>query len=122
MLKEYTCIICPNGCDIEVTFSGDDIENIQGALCEKGADYVNQEIKSPMRTIQTSVLVKNGQLPITSVTTTKPIPKDMIFDIVAEIKRHMVTAPVFIGQVVIKNVLNTGSDVVVTKDIQRQCG
>lgn len=117
MIKEYTCINCPVGCEVEVTLYIDEIVSIEGANCKKGIEYVTQEIKSPMRTIQTSILVEGGELPITSVTTSIAIPKDMIFDIVREIKKIKVTAPVKSRQVVIENVLNTKANIIVTKQV-----
>ena len=31
MKKLYTCIVCPNGCEIEVDLEGNNINNIEGA-------------------------------------------------------------------------------------------
>ena len=60
-----------------------------------------------------------GELPLASVRLTRPIPKDRIFDVMAEINRQTLTAPVHIGDVVIADVLGLGSDVIVTKHIDR---
>ena len=35
MKKIFTCIICPNGCEIEVELKNDIIDNIEGATCKK---------------------------------------------------------------------------------------
>lgn len=123
MLREFTCIICPNGCeitaDIEKKADGSlDIKSIEGATCPKGEAYVKQELTNPMRNIATSVLVKGGVLPLVSVRLTSPIPKERIFDAMAEIRRHTLTAPVKTGDVVVKGLLGYDSDVIVTKDIE----
>lgn len=117
MIQEYTCIICPNGCEIEATIDGKTILEIEGATCSKGKEYVQQELINPQRNIATSVLVEGGSLPLASVRLTKPIPKNRIFDVMKEIKKVKLVAPVKANQVVIENVLNLYSDVIVTKNV-----
>lgn len=119
MIKKYTCTICPNGCEIEAYIEGTTIFKIDGATCSKGKEYVKQEIVNPQRNIATSVYVDGGDLPLASVRLSKAIPKDRIFDVMNEIKKVKLTAPVKMKQVVIENVLNLGSDVIATKIIDR---
>lgn len=115
MLKEYTCIICPNGCSITAdTESG---EILTGGDCQLGQEYVQQEITNPQRNIASSILLEGGILPLASVRLSGPIPKDKIFDVMAVIKKARLTAPVAIGQVAIKNILGLNSDVIVTKNV-----
>ena len=116
MLKTYTCIICPNGCDLIATVEKGTIL-VSGNLCAKGEAYVRQELTEPKRTITSLILVEGGQLPLASVRLTTPIPKERIFDVMREIKKISVKAPVSIGDVIIRNVLGLGSDVVSTKDV-----
>ena len=118
MLRKFTCIMCPQGCDINVEIEKDTaIISIEGNRCPKGQEYVTQEIVNPMRNIATSVLVKDGELPLASVRLTKMIPKNRIFDVMAEIKKVQVTAPVEEGQIVLYDVLGLGSDVMITKTV-----
>ena len=117
MKREFVCIMCPQGCRIEAEWSGGKIESITGNTCPKGMDYVTRELVNPMRNIATSVLVENGELALAGVRLTNPIPKSRIFDVVAEIKKIRIQAPVHIGQVVVADVLGLGSDVVVTKNV-----
>ncbi len=120
MLKEYTCIACPRGCDIEVDI-GDgaiaSIISIEGATCPKGRKFVEQELTDPQRNIATSVLVLGGTGPLASVRLTGPIPKAMIFPVLDEIGKVILTAPVSMGQIAIVDVLGLGVDVVVTKHV-----
>jgi CxxC motif-containing protein len=118
MLKEYTCIACPRGCDIEAVIEGGDIVSVEGATCEKGRKYVEQELTDPYRNVATSVLVRNGNSPLASVRLTKPVPKARIFAVLGEIGKATLTAPVAMGQIVVRNVLGLGSDVIATKHIQ----
>ena len=118
MLREYTCIICPNGCDIEADIDGDEILSVTGAMCKRGMEYVRQELTDPRRTIATSVPVDDGELPLVSVRLTRPIPKNMIFQAMDEIRKLRVKAPVKAGTILVADILGTGSDVVVTKNVE----
>lgn len=117
MLKNYTCIICPNGCDISLEIKDGKILLMNGATCKRGQEYVEQELTNPHRNIATSILLEGGVLPLVSVRLSRPIPKEKIFDVMAVIKRTCLTAPVYAGQVAIANVLELGSDVIVTKNV-----
>lgn len=117
MLREFTCIMCPQGCDISVELDGATITGIAGNKCAKGEAYVTQEIENPMRNIATSVLIDGGELPLASVRLSGAIPKDRIFDVMAEIRRVELPAPVHEGDVVIRDALGLGADVIITKDV-----
>lgn len=124
MLKTFTCIICPNGCEIEAELddTGKKLLSLSGNLCPRGEGYVKQELTAPKRTIATSVLLENGALPLASVRLTEPIPKERIFDVMAQIRTLRLTAPVRVGQVVSANILGLGSDLIVTKNIPTGAG
>jgi CxxC motif-containing protein len=117
MRKEYTCILCPTGCDIEAEIEGANILSMDGAACDKGKEYVEQEILDPQRNIATSVLVDNGNIPLVSVRLTGSIPKARIFDVINEIKKIRLTAPVNMNQVLINNVLGLNCDVIATRNV-----
>lgn len=118
MIKEFTCIICPNGCEIEADIHEDGaIAAIHGAACPRGEAYVKQELTDPRRTIASSVIVKHGELPLVSVRLNRPVPKNRIFDVMEEIRKVTLEAPVHTGDVAIQNVLGLNSDVIVTKDV-----
>ncbi len=123
MLREFTCIMCPQGCDIQVELD-DTVEgapkilSVEGNRCPKGEAYVTQEIENPMRNIATSVLIDGGELPLASVRLSGMIPKDRIFDVMGEIRKVELPAPVHEGDVVIPDVLGLGVDVIVTKDVE----
>jgi CxxC motif-containing protein len=120
MLKEFTCITCPRGCDIEADVEGDVLLSAGGAGCPKGLAFVRQELSDPRRNVASSVLVLNGVGPLASVRLTKPIPKERIADLLAEIRAVTLTAPVSMGQTVIRDVLGLGSDVIATPDVPEE--
>ncbi|HZW49995.1 MAG TPA: DUF1667 domain-containing protein [Bacillota bacterium] len=120
MRKCLTCILCPSGCEIETEQEGKQVISIVGNLCPKGKEYAEQELMAPMRSIASLVKLNGGELPLVSVRLSKPIPKERLMDVMAEIKKQTLSAPTHIGQVVIVNVLGLNSNVIVTKNIKAE--
>ena len=119
MIRKMTCIICPNGCDLEAQITDGKCESVSGNLCPKGAQYAAQEVEEPKRTIASSVTVKNGVLPLTSVRLNRAVPKEKIFNVMEEVRRIVLDAPVYAGDIASENILGLGSDLIVTKNVER---
>ena len=113
-MKELTCIICPRGCHLLI----DDNNNVTGNFCPRGKEYAISELTHPVRSITSSIRVKNRQDCLVSVKTSGPIPKDKIFDVMKEIDKLAVEAPTHIGDVAKKDILSLGVDIVITKNIK----
>jgi len=111
MRKEYICIVCPRGCHIRL----DDDMTIHGNKCPRGKDYVETEIKAPKRILTTTVRTIYQTIPRVSCKTDKAIPKEKIFDAMEIINEYLVQKPLNIGDVIIKNIVNSGANVVLTK-------
>jgi len=120
MEREFTCIICPNGCLIKVEYEGTSIKSIKGDECPKGKDYVKNEITNPLRVFTGSVLVENGNFSLVSVKTHVPIPKKYLKKIGEVTRRIKVEVPVEIGQVVASNLLNENIDLIATRKIEKK--
>lgn len=122
MRRTFTCIVCPNGCEITADYEerggAVDVTAVSGNLCPRGKEYVAQEMTDPRRTIASSVKVESGEFPLASVRLTAPIPKNRIFDAMEEIKKCSVKAPVKSGTVLIHDILGLGSDLIITKDVE----
>lgn len=108
-VRELTCIMCPMGCHLTVEKENNEIK-VSGNGCNRGVVFAKEEISNPKRIVTTSVKTEHG---VKSCKTTTAVPKNMIFDVVKEIEKLRLQKVKF-GQVIIKNVLNTGADVVVT--------
>ena len=54
-----------------------------------------------------------------SVKTDKPIPKELIFECMKEINQLKIDGPIKIGQIIVDNILNTGANLVATKNGQK---
>jgi CxxC motif-containing protein len=116
--KEITCIVCPIGCKILVKTDGSTCEIVEGNKCKQGIDYAKSEALDPQRVLTSSVLVENGDWPLVSVKTSIPIPKNKILDVLQKIKNKKVGAPIKSSQIIIKNVAETGADIIATKSIK----
>ena len=116
--KEITCIVCPIGCKILVRTDGTRLEVLKGNKCKKGLEYARNEALDPRRMLTTSVLVKNGDWPLVSVKSSQPIPKEKLFLVLQEIKTAKVESPVKSGQVILRNVADTGIDIIATKKVK----
>ena len=114
-MKELICITCPRGCHLSV----DDNLNVTGNMCPRGAMYAKAELTHPTRMVTSSVTVISKTASRLPVKTKEPIPKELIFNVMEEISKVVVHAPIKIGDVVIKDVLGCGVDIVATKNIER---
>ncbi|MDD5085457.1 MAG: DUF1667 domain-containing protein [Candidatus Omnitrophica bacterium] len=119
MKKEYTCIICPASCVITVTSRGRRIISLRGAKCQKGIAYIKGELIHPRRVLTTTVEVRKGRIDLVSVRTRSAIPRSKLIPAMNILARRAVTAPVKIGDIIVKNVANTGVDVIATKSVYK---
>ncbi|MBO4832255.1 MAG: DUF1667 domain-containing protein [Oscillospiraceae bacterium] len=116
--RELTCIQCPLGCQLAVTVDGDAV-TVTGNTCQRGAVYGEKEVTAPTRTVTGTIPVDGGEIARVSVKTAPDIPKDKIFDVMAEIRSAHLTAPVEAGRIIIHDVAGTGADVIATKTVKR---
>ena len=119
MMKRFICIECPKGCDIAVTLENDTIIEITGNKCEKGEAYVHSEIENPMRILTSSVLAKGLALKMIPVRTSKPIPKSKLFDAMNEIKKIHVHDPVHCDEIIRRDFLDLGVNLVATRECKK---
>ncbi|MDU4891565.1 MAG: DUF1667 domain-containing protein [Clostridium sp.] len=117
MIRELICISCPMGCHLKV-----DVENktVEGNTCKRGEIYGINEVTNPVRVITSTVKVIEGDLPVLPVKTKEPVPKDMNFKIMEALKEIQVAAPIKVGDVIVENILETGVDVVATRNIGKK--
>lgn len=87
---------------------------ISGNACPAGLEYARKEIEAPSRSLTSLVRVSGGKKNVVSVKTAADIPKGKIFDCMREIRKMTVNAPVNVGDILIKNVADTGVDIVAT--------
>ena len=116
-LDRLTCVLCPVGCELTVdTDAAGDIQ-VQGNQCDKGVPFAVEEVLHPRRNLATSLPVRGTAARMVSVRLTRPVPREMLFPILAEIAKLRPEAPVGRGQVLIADVLGTGADVIATRTV-----
>ncbi len=115
--KVFVCVLCPNSCEVTVTYEGREVLGAKGNLCPKGRAYAEQELLDPRRTVATSVLVEGGARPLVSVRLTEPVPLADVFPLMEEIKKIRLSAPVEAGQVLMEGVSGTGAKLITTDSV-----
>lgn len=117
MEQIITCINCPVGCRMEVVLSeSGEFVSVSGNTCPRGSAYAKQECTLPERMITAVIPVEGSRVPL-SVKTSSPVPKDKIPQIMDALSSVSLKAPVRLGDVIISDILNTGSDIVATRNI-----
>ena len=117
--RTITCINCPIGCEVELSVKNGEIKKITGNRCPRGEEYVREEFLNPTRILTTTVKVKNGKLPVIPVKSNKPLPKKYLEKAMDEISKKEIKAPVKIHDVVIKNIFDTGVDIVTSRSLDK---
>ncbi len=111
------CTACPQGCTLTAVIENGEVIEVRGYNCKKGIDYGVAEMTNPRRMVATTVKVKNGFHPLLPVYTERPVPKPLITQILDEIRKVEVTAPVKMKSVIVENVLGTGVNVLASRDM-----
>ncbi|MFZ3070294.1 MAG: DUF1667 domain-containing protein [Anaerolineaceae bacterium] len=113
----FICTACPQGCALTVLMEEGEIISVTGNTCKKGLDYAKAEMTDPRRMVASTVKIKNGFHPLLPVYTERPVPKPMIPQVLAEIRKVELVAPVKMKSVVIENVLGTGINVIASRSM-----
>ena len=112
-MKEMICIVCPRGCHLVV----DGEMNVTGNSCPRGKAYAISELTKPVRMITSTVRVSNRENVVASIKTSEAIDKKLMFDVINYINKLSVKAPCHVGDILVKNIFDTGVDIIITKNI-----
>lgn len=114
-MKEIICIVCPNGCLLQI----DEAEDIKvtGNMCRRGEEFAIKEIKNPMRSLTTTVRTMSKELPLLSVRTDGEIPKGMINEAMKILNKITIKKSVVCGDVILENILGTDCNIIATSNI-----
>lgn len=127
---KVVCIGCPKGCELELktkdgkaidltdaeSLAGLKAEDIvvTGNSCPKGEAFGVQEVLNPTRVLCTSVRTTFPEQPVIAVRTSAEIPKAQLFEAMKIINDFTLDRKADVGEVIIKNILGSGADVIVT--------
>ena len=120
---QFNCTTCPSECllTVEVERSADgavvEVHSVTGNSCPRGDKFAHQELTCPMRVLTTTVAVSGGDEVLLPVRTAEAIPLELHAQAMALIRGLVVNAPVRMGDVVLPNLLGTGTDLIASMDI-----
>ncbi|GKX32169.1 NAD(FAD)-dependent dehydrogenase [Vallitalea longa] len=116
--RKLVCIACPIGCNITVTLENNEVIKVEGNTCKRGEMYAKTECTNPTRILTTTMKVRNGRLPVVSVKSDKPLPKESLLDCMKMVNDVVLEAPMKIGDVAIRDIVE-GVNIVLTRDIDK---
>lgn len=117
--KQLVCVGCPMGCRLTVEIEDGEATSVAGHGCKRGAEYARQEAVMPLRVLTGNMKAQGCARPF-SVRTDRPVPKELLLACAQELKRHRPALPIAMGDIVIENLLGTGSRVIATQDLTAQ--
>lgn len=118
MGKNIVCNKCEEYCILEI--KNDDVFfEYFGNECKNNVDVKEIEIVSDKDILTSLVRIKGAEVKVVSVKSSKPIDKSLFMKCSRALSRINVGAPIRIGDIVCKNLLNLGVDIICTKNIDR---
>jgi len=88
-----------------------------GNECKQGRSYILQEFKLSMRILTATVQTEGCSRPTLSVKSSKPLPKSMLRRCMLILSEVKAKPGLHMGDVLIKNIFDTGVDIVCTKEL-----
>jgi CxxC motif-containing protein len=107
--------MCPLGCLITVTEDASGFTH--STKCKNGIKYAEKEITAPERMV-TSLIPHISLGVVIPCKTSDLVPKNLIFDILKQIKKGTNAKNIKIGDILITNVCNTGTNIVATANLE----
>ncbi|TXT49526.1 MAG: hypothetical protein FD137_640 [Spirochaetes bacterium] len=129
-MSEMICITCPLGCHLSIQRISETEISVTGNRCSRGETYAKEELLFPKRVVTTTCravglpagaqaasLYAPRRVP---VRTADAFPKEKIPELLKLAANLEVTLPVRRGEVLVRDALGTGIDLVATRTIS--CG
>ncbi len=107
------------GCSLEVDIEGKDVLAVRGNNCMRGEVYAQKELTHPERTLTCTVAVTNGKRPLVTAKTAGEVPKARLMDCMEAVRRLTVKAPVNAGDILVRDLLQTGVNLVACEDVPK---
>ena len=111
-MRELTCIICPNGCQLII----DENCKVSGNMCPRGEQFAINEITDPKRSVTSTCKTVFPNIPVIAVKTDGEVKKGDVTKVIEQINKVVIDKPMKIGDVVIENVINSGVNVVLSSN------
>ncbi len=118
--EEMICIVCPVSCHLEIEMDeNNNIVEVKGNQCPRGDVYARKELTNPTRMLTSTVKIVGAMYDRLPVITSSDIPKGTMFDVMKEIAKIEVKAPVQNKQVLIENVCDLGVDIIASRSMAK---
>lgn len=120
---QLNCTTCPSECLLTVEVERDadgavvEVRSVTGNSCLRGDTFAHQELTCPVRVLTTTVAVSGGDEALLPVRTAEAIPLALHAQAMDLIRGLVIEAPIRMGDVVLKNLLNTNIDLIASMDI-----
>ena len=117
--KDMVCIVCPMSC--KVTFDLDEnggITKVEGHTCPRGENYVRKELTNPTRMLTSTIKIEGAFYDRLPVITSSDIPKSKLFEVMKEINKTVVKAPIKAKDVLIADVCGLGVNIIASRSMQ----
>lgn len=113
------CKVCPVGCDLKIIKDESQPSSftVEGNQCGRGKDYGIKEMLEPSRILTSRVLLQNGPMSRLPVKTNDIIPHELVDECMEIIKETKVSAPVNKGDIIIKDILGSGVDLIAARKV-----
>ena len=112
MEKEIICTVCPRGCRIRVEGEGETVISATGYHCRNGLAYASSEFAHPVRILTTSVRIAGRDDTLLPVRSSRPVPKEKLFECMNAVRAAKAVPPVKRYDVIIPDICGTGADMV----------
>ncbi|NLY66568.1 MAG: DUF1667 domain-containing protein [Tissierellia bacterium] len=113
------CKVCPVECELIISKDPKEASGltVEGNSCNRGRDFAIHMMAEPMEVLTGRVLLKNANMGRLPVKTTAPIPQNKMEECLKILNSTEISAPVKRGQVIIKNILGLGVDVIASRKV-----
>jgi CxxC motif-containing protein len=119
---DFVCINCPLSCSLELIEEDGEVLEVSGNDCKVGKKYAEEEFKDPRRMVTTTVKVRDGVLPLLPVVSENPIPKKMVKEAARVLGNLVLDAPIEDRQIIYKDILGTGINVISSRKLDKASG
>jgi CxxC motif-containing protein len=119
MVSQVICNRCSSKCVIDIYKSGNEYK-YDGSMCDQGIVYGEEYMRSNERIFTSVVRVKGiTSCSVVPVKSNKPLDINLWIECSKALSRVYVGIPIKIGDVICKNILNSGVDIICTKNIEK---
>lgn len=119
MIKKFICGKCKDNCVIYAEKEKDLLE-ISGNRCDIGIKEAKERLENNSDIFTTLVRVKGSKSNVISVKSSKPLNIEIWMKCSRALSRLYVGAHTKSGDVVCMNILNTGADMICTKNLDKR--